>query len=71
MEQLNNDTLPCLNAVGPWWTDEDRRTLFCHLMSIFHFDENYLTTLPASLVQDSLDTYRMEASSIKSDYRLF
>ena len=28
MEQLYNDALPCLQAVGPWWSDADRRLLF-------------------------------------------
>ena len=71
MEQLNNDILPCLQAVGPWWTDEDRRLLFCHLLSIFHFDANYLATLPSLVHHDSDYSNQLDVSSIDSDYRLF
>ena len=71
MEQLNNDLLPCLQAVGPWWTDEDRRLLFCHLLSIFHFDASYLSSLPASCRNLSDGETRLSVSDIEMEYRLF
>ena len=71
MEQLYNDALPCLQAVGPWWSDADRRLLFCHLMSIFHFDAEYLSSLPASVYTEFESTYRLSASDIEAEYGLF
>ena len=71
MEQLNNDILPCLKAVGPWWTNEDRRLLFCHLLSIFDFDADYLATIPSLVHYDSDNSNLLDVASIDSDYRLF
>lgn len=67
MNKFYDNILPCLHSVGPWWTELDRRILFSHLLKIFPFDAEYLSTLPAAVYVEYGDTHRLTQSTIKED----
>lgn len=69
MEKFYDDVLPCLQSVGPWWTELDRRILFSHLLKIFPFDAEYLSSLPAAEYSELGDTHRLSENMIREDLR--
>lgn len=71
MKDLYTNILPCLQTIGPWWTESDRRTLFCHLLKIFPFDAEYLSTLPAAIFLEDNDARHLTAIEIQSEYDFF
>ena len=71
MKSLYTKTLPCLQTIGPWWTESDRRTLFCYLLKIFPFDAEYLSTLPAAIFLEDNDARHLTAIEIQSEYDFF
>ena len=70
MNIFSDSTLPCLQAVAPWWTEVDRRQLFGLLLMIFPFDAGYLASLPASRYMDGSDQYALDAQEIRKSFHV-
>lgn len=70
-EVRTEPTLPCLQSVGSWWLEADRRLLFNHLLSIFPIDEKYLASIPASTFTSEGRVCHIEEKSITQDYNIF
>lgn len=62
-----NETLPCLNSVAPWWTEPDRQMLFCYLLKIFPFEAGYLAALPASTYIENGSLQKIKAKDIEKE----
>ena len=71
MNHIFNDTLPCLQTVGPWWTEDDRRLLFCHLTKMFDFEDGYLSSLPAAEYFCEGEYKRLSNADIQNEYLKF
>ena len=71
MQENKSFMLPCLQSVGPWWSEDDRKTLFFHLKKIFDLDDDYLSSLPASRGVNDNGEYHLNSVIIKNEYALF
>lgn len=72
MENYYDDkTLPCIQSVGPWWTEVDRRILFCHLMKIFQLEADYFSSLPAAEYISCGETYHLNETEIQNEFQAF
>lgn len=63
------ESLPCLNAIGPWWNEHDRMLLFCHLLSIFPFEPSYLANLPVTSHME--DPCTINEKNIDKEFQIF
>lgn len=71
MNNTFDQTLPCLQCVGPWWSENDRRILFCHLNKMFSFNDGYLATLPAAKYKVGDEDLCLSNSDINNEYARF
>lgn len=71
MEKYYDDILPCLKSVGSWWTEPDRRLLFCHLLMIYPFDEEYLSGIPAATYYEGVERCVMSEHIIRNSLQVF
>lgn len=71
MEKYYDEILPCLESVGAWWTEPDRRLLFCYLLMIFPINAEYLAGLPAARYNDGIEQSVMNEHSIKNALQTF
>lgn len=71
MEIIYDNTLPCLQAIGPWWTELDRRNLFCRLMYLFPFTADYFSKLPAAKEPVFNGDMILDAGSIQNSADIF
>lgn len=67
-EQEKN-LLPCLQAVMPWWTENDRLKLFAFICRIFSFDGAYMAGLPGATFERKGDggTAQLAAADISRE----
>ena len=63
--------LPCLQSVGPWWSEKDRRLLFCYLLKIFPFDADFLSASDAAAYIIDGTEHRISSIEIKNDFESF
>lgn len=63
--------LPCLQSVGPWWSEEDRRTLFCYLLKIFPFGADFLSASDAASYDNNEMKHTISSIEIKNDFDSF
>lgn len=67
----NDETLPCLQAIGPWWSEIDRRILFCHLMNIFGLEAKYIASLPAASYSNLGKSCHISSLEIENEFHAF
>lgn len=71
MPDNNQKLLPCIQAIGPWWTERDRILLFCFLKSIFNLESEYIASLPQAKGSDENGPFHIEESVILREYECF
>ena len=70
MEIQYDDTLPCLQAIAPWWNNTDRMMLYCRLLAIFPpLKAEYLSVLDAK--SSAEPEYTLTAELIQSEFQTF
>lgn len=69
MEIQYDDTLPCLQAIAPWWSNTDRMLLYCRLLAIFPLDADYLSSIDRKTTTDQ--DYSLTAELIQREYQTF
>lgn len=70
MEIQYDDTLPCLQAVAPWWSNTDRMMLYCRLLAVFPpLKAEYLSMLDAK--SSAEPEYTLTAEMIQSEFQTF
>ena len=61
MDYFFEDSLPCLQSVSPWWSETDRRILFCYLKAIFNLESDYLSDHQAAVYSDNGEERRLSS----------
>lgn len=71
MDYFFEDSLPCLQSVSPWWSETDRRILFCYLKAIFNLESDYLSDHQAAVYSDNGEERRLSSIEITNEYNGF
>lgn len=71
MENLYEDTLPCLQSVAPWWSETDRRILFCYLKKIFNLESGYFADHQAAVYSCNGEERKLSSHEIDNEYKGF